>query len=63
MALLRTGDHEEICEAARKYLAAYESIQPHRLGEDANREDLHYLADRLRQKIDDNITDAGRSLY
>lgn len=61
MPQLRPGDHDEICEAARKYLALYESIQSHRLNEPDNREDLHYLADKLRRKIEDNIQDAARS--
>ncbi len=60
MALLRPADHCEIYEAAQKYIALHDAIQPHRRIQDDNREDLHYLADRLRQKIEDNIKDADR---
>ncbi len=60
MPLLRPGDHDEIYEEARKYIALHDSIARERRMDESNREDLHYMANKLRKRIQDNIEDADR---
>lgn len=64
MALLRAGDHDEIYQEAVKYIALHDSIpkNPRDMRMDkSNREDLHYMANKLRDRITENIEDAENS--
>lgn len=61
MAQLRPREHDEIYESAKKYIALYESIDRKRFNESSNREDLHYMADKLKRNIEHNIQRADQA--